>query len=165
MGVEIVFKSNIPGVMNKINSTIRERMEDAVSEVRNTTVEILSGSGSGRQYHVPGTKATYNASSPGKPPASATGHLRQNIATEVSSDGKEGAVGTDDDYGRMLEFGTKGGAVILPKKGKVLAWFADGEMHFAKRIIQGPIAPRPWLRVSFEKSAQAVKEIFTKLWF
>ena len=135
MGVETVFKSNLSKVFKEIDKVERERIKDAVNEIRNVAIETLSGSRSGRQYKVPGTQKIYTASSPGQPPAVATGRLRQSVSTEITEGGKVGAVGTNIDYGRMLEFGTK------------------------------DIAARPWLRISFEKAGVAVKEIFTKLWF
>ena len=150
MGVEVVFKSNLSKVFKEIDKVERERIKDAVNEVRNMTQEVLAGGGSGRQYFIPGTKKLYTASSPGQPPAVATGRLRQSIATEITdggktgyvgakrykpTKGKKGGAGTNIDYGRMLEFGTK------------------------------DIAARPWLRISFEKSTEAVKAIFVCLWF
>ena len=43
----------------------------------------FAGSKSGRWYNVPGTGVAYQASSPGEPPAIATGHLRQTIALAI----------------------------------------------------------------------------------
>jgi len=135
MGVEIELKSYLKEVEAKIDSTIKERMNDAVNEVRNQTLETLSGARSGRQYKIPGTQRIYTASAPGEPPATATSRLKQSVATDVSGDGLEGIVGTDIDYGKKLEYG------------------------------DSKIEARPWLKVSFEKSANAIKEIFTKKWF
>ncbi len=137
MGIEVTFKSNVPEVMRKIDSASKDRMHEAVNEVRNKTLEKLSGSRSGRTYYVPGTKRTYTASAPGQAPAQATGELRQSIAGEVTKEGKQyvGRVGTDTIQGKMMEFGTR---------------------H---------VTPRPWLRKSFEESEAKVKEIFMRLWF
>jgi len=140
MGIDITFKSNVSEVMKKIDSTARGRMLEAVMEVRNKTLETLSGprkADPDRIYKVPGTQRLYQASSPGEAPASATGALRQSVKGTVEKEGKQvvGMVGTDLDYGRMLEFGTK---------------------H---------MEARPWLRKSFEKSESKVKEIFMRLWF
>jgi hypothetical protein len=137
MGVDINFKSNLAEVMDKIDGTARARMEQAVNEIRNETLTTLSGQRSGRTYTVPGTHKTYTASAPGEAPAIATGELKQSISTEVEGEGKSvvGRVGSDKIQALMTEFGTR------------------------------TIAPRPWLRVSFEKSEAKVKEIFTRLWF
>lgn len=137
MGVEIVFENNIGPGMRKIDGIAKDRMLEAVNEVRNKTLETLSGSRSGRTYRVPGTHRSYTASAPSEPPAQATGTLRQSIKSGVEVENREtiGFVGTDKDYGRMLEFGTY------------------------------RIAPRPWLRKSFEASEAKVKEIFTRIWF
>ena len=137
MGIDITFKSNIPEVMRKIDSTARGRVLESVMEVRNKTLEKLSGQRTGRTYFVPGTHRTYTASSPGQPPAVATGALRQSIAGSVETEGKQvvGRVGTNLKYGKMLEFGTMN------------------------------MKPRPWLRKSFEESEAKVKELFMRLWF
>ncbi len=149
-----------------IDVTIKQRMTAAVEAVKIETDTVLGRSGTGRRYLVPGTKnAWYTASSPGEPPASATGYLRQHILTEVSSDGYEGVVGTDVPYGAMLQFGTHGGAVIFPHdKKKVLAFGVDGKRVFAKHVIQGPIRPRPWLDRAFFNSLEKIEAIFSQDW-
>ena len=62
---------------------------------------------------------------------------KHNKKTAVEGDGKEviGYVGIDKEQGLMTEFGTKN------------------------------MAPRPWLRPSFEKSLDKVKKIFSSRWF
>jgi len=140
MGVEVVFKDNRPQVKMKIDSTSKARMLEAIQEVRNKTLIKLSGTRKAdpeRMYRVPGTQKFYQASSPGEPPAQATGALRQSIkgGTEGAGDNLFGYVGTSLDYGRMLEFGTS------------------------------RMAARPWLRKSFEESSAKVKSIFTRIWF
>jgi len=102
--MDVKFTNNLNKVMAKINSKAKEQMVDAVNEVKNTTLETLSGSRSGSQYFVPGTKTLYTASKPGEPPAVATGRLRQSISTKVEGD--TGIVGTDIEYGKELEYGT-----------------------------------------------------------
>ncbi|MDP2365067.1 MAG: HK97 gp10 family phage protein, partial [Ignavibacteria bacterium] len=104
---------------------------------RTEVLTTLSGTRSGRTYFVPGTKKTYTASSPGEPPASVTGRLRGSVKTSVEGKGGglTGKVGTPLPYGKKLEFGTR----------KML--------------------PRPWLRISFDKSIEAVKQILSRKWF
>jgi len=137
MGVDINFVSHIAEVTKGIEKVARERMELAVEEVRGEVLERLSGSRSGRTYKVPGTQRTYTASAPGEAPAVATAELRQSISAEVEVEGKDviGRVGTDKIQGKMTEFGT---------------WNME---------------PRPWLRPSFEKMQDKVKEIFIRQWF
>lgn len=133
-GIQIVLDSHIAEAISKINGVARERMLLAVQEVRDVTVETLSGPRHGRTYYVPGTKRAYTASSPGEPPAVATAGLRQSINGVVEHEGLVGLVGTELAYGPMLEFGTS------------------------------KMAPRPWLRVAFEKTEAKVKEIFSREW-
>lgn len=167
MGNEARLTFHTKEVMHSMEQTASKRMAEAVNVVRNTVLETLSGNRSGRTYKVPGTSRTYTASSPGKPPAQATGRLRQSIKTSVEGEGRKviGKVGTTLDYGKYLEFGTRGGAVIRPRTAKVLAFFVDGRDVFATQVIQGPIAPRPWLKISFEKSREKVKSILSRKWF
>lgn len=136
MGAEIVIVSHIPEVTAEILRTAKERMEEAVMVVRNQTLETLSGKRSGRVYRLPYGRGTYTASAPGEPPATRFGELKKSIQTTVEGEEKQiiGAVGTDKKTGPMLEFGTR------------------------------KMAARPWLRISFEKMIDKVKEIFSKEW-
>lgn len=137
MGAEVKLKFHTHEVVKAMEDAAGKRMLEAVNEVRNTVLETLSGSRSGRTYYVPGTRKRYTASAPGQPPASATAELRQSIKTSVESDGKMivGSVGTDTIQGLMTEFGTV------------------------------KMAARPWLRISFEKSLDKVKSILGGKWF
>ncbi len=137
MGTQVSLVFHTKEVVKAIGDAASKKMLQAVNEVRNTTLETLSGSRSGRTYFVPGTKRTYTASSPGEAPASATAELRQSIKAVVESKGKEviGVVGTDKIQGLMTEFGTRF------------------------------MAARPWLRISFEKATPKLKSIFGGKWF
>lgn len=137
MGIDIRIESHVDAVINKIDAMVEQRMLEAMNHVRNATVEILSGTRSGRIYNVPGTHRQYTASSPGEPPAVQMGDLRKSVKGGVEKEGKSviGYVGTDLEKGPMLEFGTRN------------------------------MAARPWLRISFEKSSDTIKGIFSKVWF
>jgi len=136
MGVETVFSENIRGVMKEIDQTASKRMLEAVNAVRNVTLETLSGSRSGRVYRIPGTKKTYQASAPGEAPAQQLGDLRKSVTGGLEKEGRRiiGYVGTGLPKGPMLEYGTS------------------------------KMAARPWLRISFEKSMETVKSIFSRRW-
>jgi HK97 gp10 family phage protein len=133
MSVDVVFENHITEVITMIDSEMGKRMSEAVNAVHDETLNTLSGSRSGRIYKVPGTKnVRYQASAPGEPPASATGNLRQTLKRIIEGIGREiiGYVGSDREYAPFLEFGTR------------------------------KMKPRPWLRISFERSSGKVKEIF-----
>lgn len=132
--VELVFHTK--EVIRTIENMAFKRMLEAANEVRNTVLETLSGSRSGRTYKVPGTRRTYTASAPGQPPAVATARLRQSVKTSIEVENRAvvGKVGTDLEYGKALEFGTKN------------------------------MAARPWLKRSFDESMDKVKGIFGKKW-
>ncbi len=136
-GEHVTLIDNTDKVIKAIEENAAKRMAKAVDAVRNTTLETLSGSRTGRKYKVPGTQKIYTASAPGEPPAQATGRLRQSVKTSVRSEGKKiiGEVGTDLDYGKELEHGTS------------------------------KVAPRPWLHPSFEKARNKIQEILGGKWF
>ena len=137
MPIEIVFEEHIDEAIKKIADHAEERMLEAVDEVRDVTLDTLSGSRSGRQYRVPGTGVYYTASAPGEPPAVQLGDLRKSVKGGIEKEGKDviGFVGSELPKASMLEMGTS----------KML--------------------PRPWLRPSFEKSVDKVKSIFVRIWF
>lgn len=137
MATEVKLKFHTKEVMHSINQSASRKMSAAVNEVRNTVMETLSGSRSGQTYYVPGTHRSYTASAPGEPPAVATSELRQSVSTLIESEvgGIVGKVGTDKIQGKMTEFGTR---------------------H---------MAPRPWLRKSFEKAEGKVRAILSGMWF
>ena len=124
-------------VLKAIDDGAIKRMSEAVNEVRTVTLETLSGERSGRTYFVPGTQKTYTASAPGEPPAQVTSGLRQSVRGVIESTGPtlDGIVGTPLKYGARLEKG-------------------DSKM-----------APRPWLKPSFEKAQDRVKAILGRKWF
>jgi len=78
------------------------------------------------------------------------GSVSETQAT-ILAGGKDG-VG----YARHVEFGTKGGAIIVPKRKKVLAWGGDRRLsgslrtgaqatNFAMRVTRGATKAKPYL--------------------
>lgn len=136
-GVTVSVNFNTYKVISTMRSTAGSRVFSAASEVRNIALQKLSGSRKGKIYRVPGTRKEYVASAPGEPPAQATGRLRQSVKIEVENIDRSlvGRVGTDLDYGRMLEFGTM----------KML--------------------PRPWLGISFNEAKPEIEKILGEEWF
>lgn len=145
MSITVKFSSNMANVMAQVDGTAKGRMLQAVVEVRNETLETLSGQRTGRIYRVPGTTRTYQASSPGEPPAVATAGLRQSITGKARTEAKVviGEVGTDMPYGPRLEFG-----------------FSDVD-SLGRRY---NMAARPWLKPSFEKALPKVAKILGGTW-
>ena len=137
MGTQVKLVFHTVEVIRAMEQAASKKMAEATQAVRTETLNTLSGSRSGRTYYVPGTHKEYTASSPGQPPAQATGRLRQSVKTSIEGHGLNiiGKVGTDLDYGKCLEYGTKN------------------------------MAARPWLRISFEKAESTVKGILGSLWF
>ncbi len=162
MSIEIKLESHVAEIVAKMGDIAQKRMEEAVHEVRNTTLKTLSGPRTGRRYTIPGTHKQYTASSPGEPPAQRLGELRQSVSTLVVGRGDNlvGAVGTDKKYGPMLEFGT------FTNRGVELMHQFETESEGSALPPTGTgITARPWLRVSFEKAEEKVKAIFGRPWF
>jgi len=136
MATNVKIKIYTEKVNRAVDDSATKRMHQAVNVLRNQTLETLSGNRSGKTYKVPGTNRTYTASSPGQPPAIATSDLIKSIETTVKGEGSEiiGTVGTKLPYGLWLERGTQ------------------------------DIEPRPWLRVSLDKSIAKLRRIFTGQW-
>jgi hypothetical protein len=92
---------------------------------------LLSVAGTGVNRDAKGKfRRTYgsNPSKPGEPPRKQTGRGRASVTHEVDPDKLTGRVGTNVDYMRHLELGTKRG-----------------------------ILPRPWLRRAFAESMGEIK--------
>ena len=145
MSITVKFRSNMANVMAQVDGSAKGRMLQAVVEVRNETLETLSGQRTGRIYRVPDSTKTYQASAPGEPPAQALAGLRQSITGKARSKAKViiGEVGTDMPYGPRLEFG-----------------FSDVD-RLGRRY---NMAARPWLRPSFEKALPKVEQILGGTW-
>lgn len=117
-GKIILFSREFTKAMRKKQKLMLELM---VLEVADKVRELHTDSPRGGKTYRVGktpTKAdkskgrrfrTHKASAPGEPPAVDTGRLRGGIATDIRFTlfGLEGVVGTNVDYGPMLEFGTK----------------------------------------------------------
>ena len=145
MGVDIVLRSNVPEALKAIDGAVAQRMFEAVNLVRNEAVLTRSRPGKGRIYENyiyedeagnmkfgRARNVPHRASAPGDPPAVDTGRLRQSVRYEIA--GNVGLVGTDLDYGKKLQFGTR------------------------------KVAARPWLDVAFREAADRVREIFGRPW-
>jgi phage gpG-like protein len=88
-------------------------------------------------------------SKPGEPPLFQSGRLRNSIS-HAMVDRFTARVGTNVKYARYLELGTKGGKVIVPKRAKAL-FDPVSKRFFGKRVIQGAIRPRPFLKPTLRK--------------
>lgn len=90
-------------------------------------------------------------SAPGESPAVQNGMLWRSIA-KAKTGPLTVRVGTNLPYGRYLEDGVEGGKVIRPKSAKALAFISRaGVPIIARSVVQGKIAPRPWLRPALDR--------------
>lgn len=111
--------------VQSMNKQARSRARRATNALRNSALDVLSGSGHGRTYHLPSSKATYVASAPGETPAVRTGDLRkkwrQYSLAKGKADGVEitARIKSDMPYSDYLDEGTSKMAA-RPYKQKVI---------------------------------------------
>mgnify|MGYP000411272479 FL=1 len=96
-----------------INQKVRSKAARVNNALRNAELEVLKGQRGGKRYRKPHSKRTYQASSPGEPPARRTGALRLQWAKGVDggSSGSGGAkytayIESQVPYAGYLENGT-----------------------------------------------------------
>jgi len=137
MATKKVYQSNVNKVVNSIEDISAKRLWLAANHVKSVIQETLSGNRSGKIAKVPGTNKTYVQSAPGEPPAVMVGDLRRSISVRVDQEGKwlVAKIGTAQLKAMRLEYGGYG------------------------------MAPRPYMRPSFEKAKPKVEEIINKRWF
>lgn len=108
-----VIKTTVTEQIENINKQVVSRGVRAVNAIRNAELEVLSGQRSGRTYRKPYSKATYQASAPGEPPARRTGNLRLHWNGDVKSEMTAGngvaivaQLESQESYAGYLENGT-----------------------------------------------------------
>lgn len=113
-----------------IKQQVKSRSFRAAVKMRNAANDVLSGSRSGRIYRVPGSRAEYQASAPGEPPAVRTGHFREGWAERVYAEeaAKEVTVHSTIEskqkvgkylLGEILENGTRRGMAARPYQERI----------------------------------------------
>jgi len=155
LGVDDLIKN-----LESLNANVEKASKDAIwkagAHLEKRLKEKLSHSGTGKEYSTGFKTARYAyhvASAPGQPPAPDTGRLRASITHNLTGKvgtklpdpggGKnkvKGYVGTNVDYGKILELG----AMIYP---------------FGNPNIKVPLLPRPWLFPTLMEEANAVAAI------
>jgi len=145
MPATIKLKLNLTKLANEMDKASKDKMKEAVNELRTTVLTTLSGNktlryddeGKPIQYYVPGTKKLYTPSAPGESPAVVTRELRGSIKGSVEGSGMavHGKVKASAKHALPLEFGTRN------------------------------MAARPFMKPSFDKSLDAIKNILSRKWF
>ena len=100
-------------ICNSILQQMQSRAVRVANEMRNAELEVLSGSGGGRRYRVPGTRVYYTASAPGQVPAVRTGAFRRSWEPNAVMTGKVAVSKLESSHtvngyvlGSLLEDGT-----------------------------------------------------------
>lgn len=119
-----------------LRNLIVKRLHKAAITVKNQAKELLktpgTGKGSGgRDKKGRFLKGVVTHSAPGEPPRKQTGYLRSRVGHEVDEETLTARVGTNVEYGKHLELGTRYG-----------------------------LAPRPWLRRALAEVASQINRIF-----
>lgn len=130
MAVRLI--SNFAQIGAKFEKTMPKQVLRACHAVRNEWVQGLTGTRTGRQYRIPGTRKFYTASAPGEAPARRLGDLARTIrvAPRVLPGLVQARVGTDMEHGLYLEYGTEN------------------------------MEPRPSLRPALERARPKIRAIF-----
>jgi phage gpG-like protein len=117
-----------PEAMDHVRGRAVQFVTRAAIEVQRRAKELLSVAGSGRKKGRKAGPAVH--SRPGEPPRKQTGRLRASVTHDVDAASLTARVGTNVEYGKYLELGTKRG-----------------------------IAPRPWLRRALAEMQGRVNEL------
>lgn len=133
----VKYSSNFDSVKRKVNDTAAKRAFAAANKIKSNWVRKLTGEGTGREYRVPGTNRTYIASSPGEPPATMFGDLRQSPKLQVFEEGKN--------YGYAVGSGLK-----------KAVWLEKGTSK---------MKPRPSLRPAARETEREIGRLLGKEWF
>ena len=107
-------------------------VREATFLVHETAVKSLQDNSSGTPQRRYDPKRTVLVSKPGEPPNTDTGRAVQSIKLDFKKEGLIGRVGTNLNYLRALEFGTK------------------------------YIAPRPWLSAALKEVSKDIADIFKR---
>lgn len=109
----------------KMDGLINERLDRAARETRDYIREQISTPNI-EERGERGAKRGTNPSKPGEYPHKLTGHLRRNVEMEHDREKMTARVGTNVEYGRYLEFGTR--------KMKRRPWLSRALLEMQQRI-------------------------------
>lgn len=72
-------------------------------------------------------------------------------------------VGFTAKHGLYMEKGIEGGTVIVPRRATVLSWINQrGERVFARKVVQGRIAPRPFMQRTMIEFLPTIRAIMAR---
>ena len=101
-------ESNIDATFKELGLRARFKVDNALNIVDKTMkAEILTGPRTGETYRVPYTSTYYVASRGGEATATVTGRLKRSYVKSMHSVLPLGRYGSDLDYAKFLEFGTR----------------------------------------------------------
>lgn len=78
-------------IIRHIRTEVIGRGHRVSNQLTNAVAFVMRGQGGGYWYRIPGTRAMYQASAPGEPPAVRTGVYRASFQSKTTADGVGGA--------------------------------------------------------------------------
>lgn len=138
-GAGAAVKVAVEKTVESVNRQVLSRATRAVNAMRNAELDVLKGQRGGRIYRKPGG-GTYQASSPGEPPARRTGNLRLHWNGRVATGG-----------------GGSGSGVSITLE-------LESQEHYAGYLENGTshMAPRPFKDRITEKATPDVVAIYSE---
>lgn len=122
------------GAMDYVRRRAVAAITRAAIEVARRAKGLLSVAGTGPGKGGRGNIYGANPSAPGEPPRKQTGRLRASVTYEVDANALEARVGTNVEYGKHLELGTRRG-----------------------------LAPRPWLRRALAEAQGRINQLLSNI--
>ena len=127
------FNDKLNGKINDVKNQLIISIKSSCELIRSTSLDDMKNTQRNPDvaYYTYNKNIPHHPSLPGNAPAPDSGNLRDSVhyTTEESDSIIVGRVGTDVDYGRMLELGTS------------------------------RIAPRPWLKPSLDKNRNQIERL------
>lgn len=127
------FNQELQNKMNMIKNNLPKAISACCEKVRSTALNDMAKTQ--RNMNVSYGKRNHHPSLPGNPPAPDTGNLRYSIHHTIVKENNAciGIVGTDVEYGKILEYGSS------------------------------RVAPRPWLKPSLDKNENFIKSTISNV--
>jgi HK97 gp10 family phage protein len=122
-------KAKMDGMVNeRLDRAARETRDYIRKQISTPNIEERGDRGRNRKGQFTKAKRGTNPSKPGEYPHKLTGHLRRNVEMEHDREKMIARVGTNVEYGRYLELGTR--------KMKRRPWLSRALVEMRQRIKQ-----------------------------
>lgn len=137
MSIEVTgleaLRRNLKDLADKVGKETAKAINEGAQMVRTDAIKSIQNKSTGRKVvrYRNGKKRNRIAAAAGQAPNTDTGHLVKSIQVEVSPQAKGAYVGSNLDYAKDLELGTKN------------------------------MKPRPWLEPAYEKNIKGIRKLIS----